>query len=147
MKKSIILGKGYGIYEEKGKLILLDEDLEIEVKGGEKVDLYYSATNGHSEIKGKIEGGKIVLSRKFLKIGTLSLKIHGVVGDTKVCEYSIEDLIISEINGKIEAIPQVEYLLEKFNEYSVKVEMFMERVDKLIKLSKFLCDIDIKVGE
>lgn len=148
MKKTIILGKGYGIYEEGGKIVLLDEDLEITVKtNNESIDLYYTASNGTTEIKGKIKDNLITLSRKFLKIGTLRLKIFGLVGDSKVCEYSIEDLIISEIDGKIEAIPQVEYLLEQFNEYSKKMEKFMASVEKLMKLSKFLCDIDIKLGE
>ena len=148
MHKQIILGKGYGTYSDRATLVLADkEDLTIEVVNGENVDLYYVANNGTKEIKGKITGGKFEIPRDFIKIGELRLKIDGMVGENKVCGYSIENLLISEILGKIETMPQVENLLNKIEAYTDKINEFIDKVEKLMQLTKILCDIDTNMGE
>ena len=101
----------------------------------------------HFEIKGKIIDRHFEIPREFIKIGVLKVKIDGMVGDSKVCGYSIEDLIISEISGKIEVIPQVESLLNKVETYTKKIDKFIDEVEKLMQLTKLLCDVDVKMGE
>lgn len=148
MHKQIVLGKGYGTYSDRATLVLADkENLTIEVINGENVDLYYTANNGKSEMKGKIIDRHFEIPREFIKIGELRLKIDGMVGENKVCEYSVENLLISEISGKIEAIPQVENLLNKVEAYTEKMNEFIDKVEKLMQLTKILCDIDANIGE
>lgn len=148
MHKQIVLGKGYGTYADRPSLVLADkENLTIDVVNGENVDLYFVANNGKSEIKGRIIDRHFEIPREFIKIGVLKIKIDGMVGDSKVCGYSIEDLIISEISGKIEVIPQVENLLNKVETYTKKIDKFIDEVEKLMQLTKLLCDVDVKMGE
>lgn len=143
----ICLYKGCGKYENGKTTFLTSEDLELEFVGlQEATDFYVIAKNGKEEIKLKVKDGKCVIKNSFLKSGILKVNLIGFVGEEKVFEHKIEDLILKEFSSKIEAIPQVDELMEKVDKFTEKVDDFVNKVEKVMKMLKVLCDIDIEIG-
>lgn len=138
MEKEIKLFYNYGNYIDGSKIISVGEDIEFnldyERPPGSK--LYFCASNGSIIRKGSIENNKFSLDADFIKLGRVSLKIEVEFLGNIVKSFTIEDLIVQELDEQIEVIPQLVEMENKIKDLNEKVEDLNQKLDFFVKLWK-----------
>ncbi len=138
MEKQIKLYYNYGKYIDDSKIISIGEDIEFtldyERPPGSK--LFFCASNGDVIRKGNIENNKFILDAEFIKLGKISLKIEVEFLGNIVKSFSVEDLIVQELDEQIRVIPQLVEMENKIKDLIEMVETLKNRVDFFVKLWK-----------
>lgn len=142
--KEIEIINGIGKYVGGNEHIKLNEELKIKVNFNKKVDKqFFIAYNGYEKIRGKIkEDGTFVLPVNFIKLGKIKLVIEErpLYGMPKTTQ--VEDLIVKEIEGQMQTIPQIEELKEIVAKYTEIVEDLNEKYDTILKLISASYDVE-----
>ena len=142
--KEIEIINGIGKYVGSNEHIKLNEELKIRVNFNEKVDKqFFIAYNGYEKIRGEIKkDGTFVLPVNFIKLGKIKLVIEErpLYGMPKTTQ--VEDLLVKEIEGQIQTIPQIEELKEIVAKYTEIVEDLNEKYDTILKLISASYDVE-----
>lgn len=144
--KHIKIRSGIGKYTNGREYVNISEDLDFEIEYSFKpqAEVYYVANNGHTKMKGLIKDNKFTIPFEFLRLGKLMLKIEEV-SNGNINEFAIEDLVIQEIEDKIESIPEVDKLKAEIEIYSNLVKKLERQNEILTKLVGGLYNTEIKV--
>lgn len=148
MEKKIKLMCGVGKYADSRTELLTDEELvlEIENKPLNGVKIVYKAQCNDKFIRGTARDYKLVLRNDFLTVGELKLEIVYIKDGITVATFIVEPLILKEIDGKFETIPQIVNLEQKIDFYVKKFEKMQEKCEKMIKLLGATCNVQIDLG-
>ena len=143
--KEIEIINGIGKYVNGNEHIKLNEELKIKVNFGKKVDkAFFIAYNNYEKIKGAIkEDGTFSLPINFVKLGKLQLTIEERPLFSEVITTQVEDLLVKELDSKIETIPQIEELKQIVAEYTKIVEDLQEKYDTVLKLISTSYDVGV----
>lgn len=141
--KEIKIINGIGKYVDSNEYVKLSEPLSIKIDFGKTVDnAYFIAYNNYEKIRGAIKDGTFELPVNFIKLGKIKLVIEErpLYGGTKTTQ--VEDLIVREVEGLPQAIPQIEELKEIVAKYSAIVDDLNEKYDTLLKLISASYDVE-----
>ncbi len=138
MEKQIKLFYNIGKFNEGSKIISIGENIEFtldyERPPGSK--LFFCASNGSAIRKGDIENNRFALDADFIKLGKLSIKIEVEFLGNIVKTFTVEDLIVQELDEKIEIIPQIVDMENKIDDLNKKVDDLNKRLDFFVNLWK-----------
>lgn len=135
MKKEITLSKKYGTYDNVSPFILADnEKLEIEITNliPKGIDCYLTIFNGKQKKKFKYKGC-FEMPEELIFVGELLIQIDFLKASEIYEQFSVEPLLIKQIDSEYELIPQIAELKSDIQE-------LREKVEKLTKLTEELTD-------
>ncbi len=138
MEKQIKLFYNIGKYTEGSKIISTGENIEFildyERPPGSK--LFFCASNGSVTRKGNIENNRFTLDADFIKLGKLSIKIDVEILGNIVKTFTVEDLLVQELDEQIETIPRIVEMENKLEDLNKKVDDLNKRLDFFVNLWK-----------
>ena len=94
--------------------------------------------NNYSRII-KITDNQLILPQDILKVGRLYLKIKIMRGNDVIKIIPCDSILIKELNGEIESIPQIEECVNKIMNLEVAVK-------KILKVVNALCNINLTLN-
>lgn len=87
----------------------------------------------------KIVDNQLILPQDILKVGRLYLKIKIMRGNDVIKIIPCDSILIKELNGEIESIPQIEECVNKIQNLEVTVK-------KVLKIINALCNINLSLN-
>lgn len=151
MIKKLKLMQQSGIYEDKAPFIIAkNEKLEIEIEHKEHLngcELFAFLKNGEAFETILITENKIEIPKSFIKVGNICGKIAIHYQGEEIKSFSLEKLIIKEINKEIQVFSELEELKQQFNELKNECKLYKSAFEKTNKILLEIYGIKIKVGE
>lgn len=125
-----------GLYDSAICTLNDKENLQIKISSNTYPNLsyYFKAKNGSIFHQIKFVDKVITIDRSRLSYGVLSGKIVAMSNGDVVKEFRIEDLILREIDKKIEIIPELESIKADFERIKNENAELKEKVAELEKL-------------
>lgn len=125
-----------GLYNQKIVTLTDNENLQIKISSNiyPNLSYYLKAKNGANFHQIKFVDKVITIDRSCLSYGTLSGKIVAMLNGDVVKEFKIEDLILREIDKKIEIIPEIESIKADFERIKKENTELKEKIAELEKL-------------
>ena len=108
----IVLGENRSAYFESEVFTICDEPLVIEVESPYE-NLYGVCTIGKSRSVIKVKDGVLKIPPSFLTPGTMSIVFKIVENGNVVNDWNAERVILRELDGEYEVIPEVAKLREE----------------------------------
>lgn len=149
MIKDIKILNGFGFFTNREPFILTqNESLSIQIPKY-LVGNILIVKLGDSIEKYKLTSDTFVIPN--LSVGTLELAISIIHSGEEIRRYSIEPLLIKEINSEIKAIPQISELELQISKYKKDYEDIVNKmsgkVSTLTKLVGIVAETDINMEE
>ncbi len=137
-----------GLYDNKVGVLADNEDLVIKIVGRlyDNVTYYLKARNGEFLHELKFVDRLVTIPRKALMYGLFKAKVVAFVGNKKIKEFNVEDLILEEIGGEIKVLPEIEQLKSEFNELLQEMVLLKQECEDTKELVLQLNGLSQKVG-
>lgn len=149
MSKKISLHSHIGLLNFKMYNIYEDGDLELTIDGNNinnsKIEVIVD--NGQSQKRFMCDSNTVKISKSFIRVGVLKIKINIILNRAVVKSYTCEDLIVTDTKEGFVAIPEMEKLRQDNIVLMDKLDKTQKSVKKLTELVGRLYGINLKVDK
>lgn len=129
MKEIILKPTGTGRYKDNSPQIITDGNIELNIElPAVNGEFYFIAENNGVKHKQLLEGGYIKLEN--LSAGELKASVKHYLKGELIKSYSVEPLILKEVDGGLATEPQISELLSRVTELEETVAEYKKTADE-----------------